>query len=235
MQTIEALTTLGFIASTQWSLVTTQQVIAAGVTRNQLTRLTSSGSIDCVRNGVYALSSASYGPFQDLRAAWLATEPMRGVTRQDFSVSVSGISAAAVYGIGDLFPMYHEFTSPRRRQSSIYDVRFRRRSLPRDQIVLIDGLPVTSLPRTVADIAETCLDYEHLADIVRGAYEKPEVTAAELSAALAPVARRHGAENGEALFLEMVRHSPATQKFREYLEITNRIDPKTPLAPLPRN
>ena len=65
------------IGAMQWGLVTTGQAQQAGIERVWLSRLLDRGVIHRVRHGVYALPSATHGPFQELQAAWLATDRVK--------------------------------------------------------------------------------------------------------------------------------------------------------------
>ena len=199
MRASDALTVLEQLGSGQWGLVTTAQAAALGVTRADLGRLMGTGSVQRVRHGVYALASAGYGPLQDLQAAWLATDPRTaGETRvmEGDDVVVSHVSAAQVHGLGDLIAAAHEFTSPRRRQTAQPDVRFHRFDLPDEDHAVVEGLPVTSAVRTVADLVASATDFDHLASVVRDALSLPDVRHEVLAARLDVGAGRYGFEDG---------------------------------------
>ncbi|MGY5766587.1 type IV toxin-antitoxin system AbiEi family antitoxin domain-containing protein [Brachybacterium sp. DNPG3] len=190
------------LGSGQWGLATTAQAAALGVTRADLGRLLAAGSVQRVRHGVYALASAAYGPLQDLQAAWLATEPRtagEGRVVEGDDVLVSHVSAAQVHGLGDLIASEHEFTSPRRRQTAQPDVRFHRLDLPDEDRAVVDGLPVTSVERTVADLSASAVDFDHLASAVRDALSLPHVRPEQLAARLDAAALRYGFEDGTGL------------------------------------
>lgn len=202
MRASDALTVLEQLGSGQWGLVTTAQAAALGVTRTDLGRLMGAGSVQRVRHGVYALASAGYGPLQELQAAWLATDPRTaGETRvmDGDDVVVSHVSAAQVHGLGDLIAAAHEFTSPRRRQTAQPDVRFHRLDLPDEDRAVVEGLPVTSVVRTVADLVASATDFDHLATVVRDALSLPDVRHDVLAARLDAGASRYGFEDGEEL------------------------------------
>lgn len=202
MRASDALTVLEQLGSGQWGLVTTAQAAALGVTRPDLGRLMGAGSVQRVRHGVYALASAGYGPLQDLQAAWLATDPRTAGEARVMGgddVVVSHVSAAQVHGLGDLIAMAHEFTSPRRRQTAQPDVRFHRLDLPDEDRAVVDGLPVTSVVRTVADLVASATDFDHLASVVRDALSLPDVRHDMLAARLDAGAGRYGFEDGDEL------------------------------------
>lgn len=202
MRARDALTVLEQLGSGQWGLVTTAQAAALGVTRTDLVRLMAAESVQRLRHGVYALASARYGNLQDLQAAWLATDPgTAGETRviEGDDVVVSHVSAAQVHGLGDLIAAAHEFTSPRRRQTAQPDVRFHRLDLPDADRAVVDGLPVTSVVRTVADLVDAGTDFDHLASVMRDALSNPDVGHEVLASRLDVGARRYGFRDGEEL------------------------------------
>lgn len=210
MKASEALTVLEQLGSSQWGLATTGQAEALGVLRVDLGRLCDAGSIQRVRRGVYALASATYGPLQSVQAAWLATAPaVDAETRvmEGDDVVVSHVSAAQVHGLGDLVSARHEFTSPRRRQTTQADVRFHRLELPDEDRTVVDGLPATSVLRTVADLATSHADLDHLAGVVRDALSIPGTRRVRLAARLDPVAPRYGYDTGLALVDECLNRA----------------------------
>lgn len=204
MRAIDALATLEELGSAQWGLVTTAQSEAFGVSRVTLGRLRDDEIIHPVRRGVWSLPSADLGPFQELRAAWLSTRSKilaadrRGT---DADTAVSHVSAAAIHSLGDLIPARHEFTASRRRQTTQGDLRFHRTSLE-DDVVMVDGLPVTSIPRTVQDLAARIADLDHFAAIVCGSLSSATVRLPELEGRLDGAARRFGLGSGSALVEE---------------------------------
>ncbi len=113
---------------------------------------------------------------------------------------VSHRSAADLHGLGDLDADYMEFTVPTRRDTRNPDVRFHRAALTAVEWTLVDGLPVTTPARTVADLAAAHTDGGHLAAVVRDALLRG-TPVDEIAAALRSYAHRYGApvDNGSAL------------------------------------
>lgn len=200
MRAVDALATLQELGSTQRGLVTTSQAEEYGVSRVTLGRLRDRGLIYQARRGVYALPTAGDESFQDLHAAWLSTEPTRLAEQRldQPDIVVSYISAARVHGLGDLVAPVHEFTSSTRRRSTQPDVRFHRGDLPDDDVTVLSGLPVTSIPRTVGDLADDGVDLDHLAYVVRDALSAPEVRPKDLARRLGKAAERNGFADGDA-------------------------------------
>ena len=199
MRALEVLELLELLGSSQWGLVTTAQAHEAGVSKMQLSRLFDRGTVRRVRHGVYALPSADTGPLQGLRAAWLATGSKPAGNRP--LAVVSGESAAAVHGLGDLLPAKYEFTTTVRRQTTQSDTRYRKRDLPDEEVTWVNGLPVTTVARTIRDLATGGTDFDHLAVAVRDAVTHSDVASDTLVRALEPAAERFRSPNGNALLI----------------------------------
>lgn len=200
MSSLDALASLEELGSTQWGLVSTAQAARVGVNRVTLGRLADRGVLNRLRHGVYALPSSEYGPLQALRAAWVAIDPRRLVDERidvHEDAVVSHFSAAVVHGLGDVVAPKHEFTSTIRRQSSQFDIRFHKSDVETNERTLIDGLPVTSIVRTVGDLAAARLDFDHLASVVRDALG--HVSVEELAQSLMDAAPSYGCEGGQGL------------------------------------
>jgi predicted transcriptional regulator of viral defense system len=183
--------------------VTTAQADEAGVSKMRLSRLADRGTLQRVRHGVYALPSADTGPMQGLRAAWLATGS-QPAGNQPLAV-VSGESAATVHGLGDLLPSKYEFTTPVRRQTTQPDTRYRKRDLLDGDVARVNGLPVTTVARTVHDLATGGTDFDHLATVVRDAVTTTDVAFPALVQALQPAAARFRSTDGEALLAALLK------------------------------
>ena len=77
MKSTEALRVLAELTSYQWGMVTSAQASMRGVTRLDLSRLADSGHTIRLAHGVYMDAGAPGDQYDDLRAAWLSTEPKR--------------------------------------------------------------------------------------------------------------------------------------------------------------
>ncbi len=111
---------------------------------------------------------------------------------------VSHRSAAALHGLGDLDADRAEFTVATRRQSRDRDVRFHLATLAAGEWTVLDGLPVTTVERTLVDLARGHLDGGHLAGVVRDAVTTLHLEPGVVARALAPFARRYGAAPEDA-------------------------------------
>lgn len=215
MRESRVLEELEMFGSSQWGLVTAAQAHSLGIERLWLSRMSVRGILQRIRHGVYALPSAKYDRLQDLRAAWLATDASVAAEdrlRSDDPVVVSHVSAAGVYQLGDLLAARHEFSSSARRQTTQKDLRFHRCAVPTLDITWVEGLPVTSIARTIGDLAANATDFDHLAAVVRDAVEDHHVSTDELAQRLFPHIDDYGAANGRELvhlLLGRAGYSPA--------------------------
>ncbi|OAX59741.1 hypothetical protein A5N15_06730 [Rothia kristinae] len=161
---------LGEIADQQWGLVTTAQAVREGVTGVDLQRARKAGAITTVRRAVYRVAGAPEDSRDQVRAAWLASEPRRFSyerLKDEDPVVVTGATAAWLHDAGDLNPEPYELTSVRRRQSRSQEVRYRRAEIDSADVQLVDGLPVTTPQATVIDLMRRGEDVSLVADVLR--------------------------------------------------------------------
>jgi hypothetical protein len=171
------------------------------VTTLRLARLADAGVLERVTRGVYALAGAG-DERQGLRAAWLVLDPARSAEERLSDPVASGVashtSAAAMHELGDLLDDRPEFTFPSRKQT-VRDIRLHRGKLPASDVTLVDGLPVTTVERTIADLLRDRHDTEHVAQITGQGARRGVVDLAVLGEHLGPLARRHGQSDGAGL------------------------------------
>lgn len=201
MKSRTALKNLAEVTQSQWGMVTSAQAIARGVSHVNLSRLTESGDLVRLTHGVYKDAGAPSNEHETLRAAWLSVEPRRFAwerlnDRPGFA-TVSGESAAALHGIGNLRAIRFEFTTPVRKQTQRHDVRYRTRTLASDDVTIRDGLPVTTPERTIADLIEERVQLDHVANALRDAARTSHINSDRLTELLAPLAERNGHKKGD--------------------------------------
>lgn len=220
MKRADVLATLEMVASDQWGIVTTGQAGREGIERLQLSRLVERGDLDRARHGVYLLPSHQGGPHDEIRAAWLSLEPKKFIDERwedEQPVVVSHESAALIHGIGRLVPPKLTFSTEGTKQTRQQGVRIRtRRDLPEGDIVSVDGLPVTSVARTVGDLAEAKIERGYLADLVADALRKEGVRIDDLASKLAPSARYYEAKSGKQLVAELSAEASSVEDSAEW-------------------
>jgi Transcriptional regulator, AbiEi antitoxin len=135
------------LAERQQGLVTSRQLTSLGVGRRTAERWLASGRLRAVHRGVYAI-----GP-QPLtrRGRWLAAVLAIGP-----ETVLSHQSAAALWGLaGDRREVHVTAPSGNQGWARYPGIRLHRPRLRRDEWMVRDGIPVTTVARTLFDVAET--------------------------------------------------------------------------------
>ncbi|WP_213000769.1 type IV toxin-antitoxin system AbiEi family antitoxin domain-containing protein [Winogradskya consettensis] len=145
---------LAAVAERQGGLISTAQAAGQGISRAALGRLAEAEAIVALRRGIYLMRGGT-SDLTDLRAAWLASNPDRDPDAELISGPVlSHAAAAQVWEAGDLSVWPMDITIPERRWSRQPDIRFRVRSLDPGDVTVMNGLPITTPARTVADLLD---------------------------------------------------------------------------------
>ncbi|HVV12386.1 type IV toxin-antitoxin system AbiEi family antitoxin domain-containing protein [Amycolatopsis sp.] len=197
----EALELLGSFMAEQWGLVTSKQASGLGVDAVTLFRLKEAGFLEQVRRGVYAGTAARDTGTWEEQAAWLALRPdvpgwERDPLHNDDGVMSHG-TAARLHGFGDLTNSEIAMTTPRRRTSRDPDLRFKAAKLEPVDVTLIDGLPATTVLRTVCDLLDQRIDASHVATIIKQAVLADQLRLDALAERIAPFARRYRVRPGD--------------------------------------
>ena len=196
--------TLASLAGSQWGMLTAAQASDHGIARSTLLRREQSGALERVRHGVYRLPGAPANRLDDIRAAWLATAP--GVPAWERlaapDIVVGGAAAAWAHEVGDLYPSLIMLYTTTRRQTKHDDIRYRTRRLPAEDIAQLDGLPVTTRERTIADLLdEPGVDISLVADALRDAERADaDIDTEHLISLLDVHAKRLGYSSGASLY-----------------------------------
>ncbi|GLZ43077.1 type IV toxin-antitoxin system AbiEi family antitoxin domain-containing protein [Actinokineospora sp. NBRC 105648] len=190
----------------QWGMVTSRQAGDLDVDGVTLLRLERAGYVDRVRRGVYAATTAAVTEARAEQAAWLALNAADAAWRRPPLDPDGGVlshqSAARLHGLGELVNDRIAMTVPRRRTSRDPDLWFKTARLSDSDVVVLDGLPVTTALRTICDLLDQHLDGSHLAMIIRDAVEANLVRLDVLAERIGPHALRYGVRrpgDGEAL------------------------------------
>ncbi len=183
------------IAEAQAGYFTTAQAEAAGVDRPRLSRFATSGRLQRVKHGVYRLTHFPRSRHEDLFIAWLEAGP---------EAVISHDSALALYDLSDALPAAIHVTVPRTASRRRHGLRLHTNQIDKDEITRFEGLPVTTVARTIADVASAGLSEELVTQAVREAVtqglvlpEQLELAAARRSQRVAQLVRRALANAGQ--------------------------------------
>jgi len=197
MKRAEALALLGGLAADQYGLITSAQAKDLGVDGVTLLRLREAALLENVGRGVYRLPGAIMPSHLDIRVAWLRLDPARPAWKRDGRGMKDGVvshrSACLVHELGDIPAPKVELTVPGRLTTREPWVELHQHSGPLDpvDIAVVDGLPVTSVERTVVDLLEDGADAGHVGGVVADAEHRGLVDLGALAARVERFATRY--------------------------------------------
>lgn len=165
------------IAEAQAGYFTTAQAAAAGVDRKRLARYAEAGHLERIRRGVYRLAPFPRSPHEDLFIAWLEMGP---------DSVISHDSALALYELSDALPAAIHVTVPLTASRRHPGLRLHTNRISAHEITHYDALPVTTVARTIADVALAGLADELVEQAVQEAVRNGLVSPELLLAAAQP-------------------------------------------------
>jgi predicted transcriptional regulator of viral defense system len=196
----EAVRILGEHASDQWGLVTAAQAKLAGVNGVELLRLGEAGLLHSVGRGVYQVIGAAVPEHLEIKVAWLRLDPERYAWQRAQPGTWGGVvshgSACELHRIGDIPASEVEISVPRRRTTRGPGVRLRMRELDTADVVLVDGLPVTTPEQTIVDLLAARADGGHVGGIIADAEHRGLVTVDAVAERIARFAVAYGMRRG---------------------------------------
>jgi len=151
------------IAEEQAGYFTTSQSGALGFSRPLLTYHARVGKFTRFAHGVYRLTHFPSSPFEDLFIAWLRTGPDSVISHE---------SALSIYGLSDIIPGEIHITVPRTASRRRKGIRLHTNRLNPEDITWREGLKVTTVTRTIADVATTGLAKEFVDQAIQEAMQR---------------------------------------------------------------
>lgn len=161
------------VAEAQAGYFTTSQAAQVGYSRSLVAHHAAAGNFTRARQGVYRLSHFPGTAHDDLFVAWLNAGP-RSVLSHD--------SALALYGLSDVLPSQIHLTLPRTSSRRRHGIRMHTSSLLPAEVTARDGLPVTTVARTIADVIRAGMSSEHVEQAIAEALERGMVSESDLEA-----------------------------------------------------
>jgi very-short-patch-repair endonuclease len=185
------------LAAEQFGVVARGQLREVGLTESGIARRVDAGRLHRVRRGVYSVGHPVLGRHARLLAAVLSCGP---------GAVLSHASAAALWGLRPSDAAYIDVTvfGPSRRRGAGLRVH-RARRLGADEIATHAGIPVTSVARTILDLAPTLRDDRALGRIL----DRAEVLQTIDVTSLVAVAGAHPGHPGAGrLRRALAEHTP---------------------------
>lgn len=162
------------VAEGQAGYFTRQQAAEAGVDSARLARQAAAGRLARAAPGVYRLVQFPASPHEDMMVVWLQTGP---------GSVISHGSALALYELSDALPVAVHVTVPRSASRRRSGMRLHTQRLAPTDVTRRGGLAVTTVPRTLADVAATGLAEEFVAQAVQQALARGLALPEEILAA----------------------------------------------------
>jgi len=159
------------IADDQAGYFTSRQAIAAGLSYRQLSYYATTGRIERVRKGVYRLRHYPSSPHEDLFLWSLSLGPRAVLSHE---------TALALYDLSDVLPSQVHATVPRTSSRRRTGICLHTGHLPKSGTTHYERLPITTVPRTLADVAEAGLADELVTQAAREALRRGMTTASHL-------------------------------------------------------
>jgi len=151
------------IAEPQGGYFTSAQAAKSGFSRKLLWHYQKTHKFLRVAHGIYRLGRFPSSRFEDLFVAWLKCGPKSAISHE---------SALALYNLSDVLPAQVHVTVPRTASRRRAGIRMHTNRLRPLDIAHREGLPVTSVPRTIADVARAGLSEDHVAHAIREALQR---------------------------------------------------------------
>ncbi|MCD4802062.1 MAG: hypothetical protein K8R16_03875 [Anaerolineales bacterium] len=141
------------IAESQGGYFAASQARKLGFTWDRLSKNVKNGRFARVAHGVYRLVNFPGSPFEDLFIAWLRTGSNSVISHE---------SALSVYDLSDVLPNEIHIIVPRSSSVRRKGIRQHTNQLEDSEITTREGLPITAVARTLADVSATGLAKEQV-------------------------------------------------------------------------
>lgn len=169
---------LATLADGHDGLFTSEQARGAGFADSVLVRLAQRGRLERMARGVYRIPYVPLNRFSQYREAVLWAKAHRGPV----NIALSHETALAVYGISDANPASIHLTVPaaarlRRMCPPVLDIHHA--DLTGAETMIVEGVPVTTVARTVQDLLESGGRIDLVRQAITGARKEGFISNAE--------------------------------------------------------
>ena len=146
------------LAEQQAGYFTATQAREAGFSYSLLSYHIATGRFERVRPRVYRIVQFPSSRHEDLYVAWLQAGP---------HAVISHDSALALYGLSDLLPHGIHVTLPRTASRRRPELQLHTKRLEPEDVTRYEGLPVTTVLRTLVDVAAAGLADEQVRQAIQ--------------------------------------------------------------------
>ena len=159
------------IAENQAGYFSARQAEEIHCPRKNLSVLVKGGKLKRVDWGIYRFTYYPSSPFEDLFIAILKAG--------DKSV-ISHETVLSVYGISDLLPGVIHVIIPKTHSRRRTNIKFHIQKIEADEITRYQGLPITTIERTILDVLRSGVDLQQVERAVTSAIERGLTTREKL-------------------------------------------------------
>ena len=158
-------------AESQAGYFAAHQARKCGFSWERLSSNVKTGRFIRIRRGIYRLTQFPGSEHEDLFVAWLRTGPDSVISHE---------SALSLYELADVLPAEIHVIVPRTASRRRPDIRQHTHHLDADEVTRREGLPVTTVTRSLADVATSGLAEEQVRLAIREAIERGLTSAVKL-------------------------------------------------------
>jgi predicted transcriptional regulator of viral defense system len=133
-------------ATDQYGYITREQALRAGFNRSTLLKMAQRGVVDQVGHGLYRFKAFPPGPLDAYMEAVLWPHGKTGVLSHETALDLYGLSDVNPEKIHITVPLRHRIT---RTIPAVYEIHHA--DLGSEEITWRDGLPLTTVERTIQD------------------------------------------------------------------------------------
>ena len=159
------------IAESQAGYFTASQAREVGFSWERLSSNTKKGLFLRAARGVYRLVRFPGSAYEDLFVAWLRTGGKSVISHE---------SALSVYDLNDVLPNEIHVIEPETASRRRKGIRQHTNQLAPDEITHREGLPVTTVARTIADVSISGLAEELVQQAIRESIQRGQTSQNEL-------------------------------------------------------
>ena len=159
------------IAERQAGYFKTSQAREVGYSWERLSDLSKRGQFRRVARGIYRLAHFPGSPYEDLFIAWLRVGPKAVISHE---------SALALYELSDLIPNEVHVIIPRTGSRRRMGLRLHTNKLQDDEVTTRQGLPVTTVARTIRDVITAGLSQEIVEQAIAESLQEGQTTQEKL-------------------------------------------------------
>ena len=225
MKTSKNIHSLQSLSASQWGMFSSAQAQDTCVGRTQISRMLSDGRLEKSAPSIYRFTSGEETPFAEIKAYWLAAFPKETafsrIQKTHPDAVVAGRTAAYMHQMGDMYATPYTFIVEKRKQTRNQLINYRTWQVEDCDIEVIEGLPVTKVERTIADLIRLKEEQSLVDDVIKDAIRAMTIDSHRLAELLAPLAARNGYERDDGRsFAEalIVRNSDLQQVIASALD-----------------